>query len=685
MRARVCDRQNPKVKQSGTITRLETIKSGDGLDRVSATLEMDPPSFQGDGDVQEYLRTRTVPAELLEYDLNVLPTSTPVIHADIRPNGRTRLDNDIRTDHFGTAAAAGMSPTSRRSSRDQGNPVRATTDPGSASTVRHHQQLQSAGTNHTASAAASAAAVDGSVASRPGQASDRHQYSGASDGIPGSQYSSAASAASAASANNGTPGVSGTRTYASAANSSNDGAAVTANHRPRSGQRDEEHFVAEQQRRFDNLPQNSDPGLVREQERRLAQFNKTGSKDISSSQDLNAATAVVKAPGPGPLSNVPSTAPTSDLDTGSAARADDDLPRDVLVLVSGRYIPGVIKWIGTSAGSTERLAGVELDEKITNSQDGYLDGKKRFDCAKNRGKFVPLDECEDRPRDPPVSSSHTSPSDSPPRTRTTTSAPPPAAAAATTTGGTSSSLSASATSSTSSSGAALAGRTSAAATAATAGASADSEMERSLRKLRTSMVPLKGDTIVHLPQKMVELGQSSRWRALVSYLGFTSTDLSALITGGESDEQCLLTVLWNWAENTPATFGQLARALSNVHCDGIAYDLLVPALRKAEAESVSSGAASSSRIHGTNHQSLPAMQESEPVRDTCPPANAIMAGRKKGIQGHHNSCYMDSTLFAMFAHSLAFDGTLHKAAARSEGAEGVRRHLLENIVNPLRK
>lgn len=32
-----------------------------------------------------------------------------------------------------------------------------------------------------------------------------------------------------------------------------------------------------------------------------------------------------------------------------------------------------------------------------------------------------------------------------------------------------------------------------------------------------------------------------------------------------------------------------------------------------------------------------------------------LIGRMKGIQGHRNSCYLDATLYSMFAHSTAFD------------------------------
>ena len=42
----------------------------------------------------------------------------------------------------------------------------------------------------------------------------------------------------------------------------------------------------------------------------------------------------------------------------------------------------------------------------------------------------------------------------------------------------------------------------------------------------------------------------------------------------------------------------------------------------------------------------------------------VNVGKNKGIQGYHNSCYMDSTLFAMFAFCDVFDVALHRKARK---------------------
>ena len=61
-------------------------------------------------------------------------------------------------------------------------------------------------------------------------------------------------------------------------------------------------------------------------------------------------------------------------------------------------------------------------------------------------------------------------------------------------------------------------------------------------------------------------------------------------------------------------------------------------------------------------------------------------GKHKGIQGHHNSCYMDATLFSMFAFTQVFDIILFRPQAKTDVKEytEVQNVLKEAIVNPLR-
>lgn len=62
-------------------------------------------------------------------------------------------------------------------------------------------------------------------------------------------------------------------------------------------------------------------------------------------------------------------------------------------------------------------------------------------------------------------------------------------------------------------------------------------------------------------------------------------------------------------------------------------------------------------------------------------------GKFKGIQGHHNSCYLDATLFSIFTFTSVFDSLLFRPREQDdcEQYEEVQRVLREEIVNPLRK
>ncbi|XP_055847048.1 ubiquitin carboxyl-terminal hydrolase CYLD [Episyrphus balteatus] len=64
-----------------------------------------------------------------------------------------------------------------------------------------------------------------------------------------------------------------------------------------------------------------------------------------------------------------------------------------------------------------------------------------------------------------------------------------------------------------------------------------------------------------------------------------------------------------------------------------------------------------------------------------------MCGKFKGIQGHHNSCYLDATLFSMFTFTSVFDSLLFRPPEPEDIShyEEVQKVLREEIVNPLRK
>ena len=61
----------------------------------------------------------------------------------------------------------------------------------------------------------------------------------------------------------------------------------------------------------------------------------------------------------------------------------------------------------------------------------------------------------------------------------------------------------------------------------------------------------------------------------------------------------------------------------------------------------------------------------------------IYIGEEKGIQGHQNSCYLDATLFGLFALSQEFDEMF--VQEQENPSNKVGSILWRNIVNPLRR
>ena len=88
------------------------------------------------------------------------------------------------------------------------------------------------------------------------------------------------------------------------------------------------------------------------------------------------------------------------------------------------------------------------------------------------------------------------------------------------------------------------------------------------------------------------------------------------------------------------------------------------------------------------HTALAVAMEEEVDQHLLDPPQQMMKylGNEKGIQGHQNSCYLDTTVFGLFALSDVFDDMFLRA---TEGAEGNKRTikalLWKGIVNPLRK
>lgn len=64
-----------------------------------------------------------------------------------------------------------------------------------------------------------------------------------------------------------------------------------------------------------------------------------------------------------------------------------------------------------------------------------------------------------------------------------------------------------------------------------------------------------------------------------------------------------------------------------------------------------------------------------------------ICGEFRGIQGHHNSCYLDATLFSLFAFSRVCDAVLYRTPKPQSDIveyERIQKVLRDEIVNPLR-
>lgn len=71
------------------------------------------------------------------------------------------------------------------------------------------------------------------------------------------------------------------------------------------------------------------------------------------------------------------------------------------------------------------------------------------------------------------------------------------------------------------------------------------------------------------------------------------------------------------------------------------------------------------------------------ISEKLAPLDHPILGQNKGIEGDSNSCYMDSTIFCMFAYSNVFDSLLHVKVDKTSIKE-LQNLLRENIVHVLR-
>ncbi|CAF2483068.1 unnamed protein product [Rotaria sp. Silwood2] len=71
------------------------------------------------------------------------------------------------------------------------------------------------------------------------------------------------------------------------------------------------------------------------------------------------------------------------------------------------------------------------------------------------------------------------------------------------------------------------------------------------------------------------------------------------------------------------------------------------------------------------------------ITENLPPLDCPIIGENKGIEGDSNSCYMDATIFCMFAYCNVFDSLLHMPTNKNS-IKKLQDLLRENIVHVLR-
>lgn len=94
-----------------------------------------------------------------------------------------------------------------------------------------------------------------------------------------------------------------------------------------------------------------------------------------------------------------------------------------------------------------------------------------------------------------------------------------------------------------------------------------------------------------------------------------------------------------------------------------------------------------SDIYSADRVTVKQVEDSTDILENVPPISTenvdqVLIGRMKGIQGHINSCYMDSALFSLFSCTSVVDSLLFKSTEKKD--RPIQKTLLCDIVNPLR-
>ncbi|CAI2348077.1 unnamed protein product [Caenorhabditis sp. 36 PRJEB53466] len=210
--------------------------------------------------------------------------------------------------------------------------------------------------------------------------------------------------------------------------------------------------------------------------------------------------------------------------------------------------------------------------------------------------------------------------------------------------------------------------------------------------------PIPPKPIVHVEDYLIDSFELGSY-VIVSHLGAQRTGIVKWL-GNEMDEQgdrIVRSAIVQLDEDVPTAWRRSrdAKAYAGSPVNG---GVLVPVLalkhnRTASNGTTSTFSASSAYVNSSPPSTMSRRTEEFGSMDSgvekqkCGPTKDVqlLVGRQKGIQGNCNSCYLDATLYAMFAQTTVFDFLLEKSVKGSEKAVLFQKILAQEIVFPLRK
>ncbi|XP_038066495.1 uncharacterized protein LOC119736553 [Patiria miniata] len=181
------------------------------------------------------------------------------------------------------------------------------------------------------------------------------------------------------------------------------------------------------------------------------------------------------------------------------------------------------------------------------------------------------------------------------------------------------------------------------------------------------------------------------WEKIALHLGFTEEELEELKSDKFFETATILNMLTKWRERHDYTrdrFGFLMEALRACDLSNLAELMEEERHRMEQSKKVALSAKTEEYPEYAKDKDFGGFASPlvEGFIDPPPRLRPEFVGMQKGIQGYRNSCYLDCTLFSMFAYNGVFDLLLRRTQGQGDlqEYEKVQKTLRESIVNPLR-